>query len=184
MVLEDACSNWSLCTGFQRTLSSSWVLFEIMRLFPLTFWHSIKNSNFHFTTVRTNKTFVQILALKSIRNLNTVATIISVILTLTQSNQLRNMHRVQSFPGPCSQPIRNYSKKMFNFLLYLVFLFSFFFEAFVISYKLSLRWKISAIWLVEAACIFLILLFVTVQISVEYETLESEVWYTKHLNLQ
>ena len=48
---------------------------------------------------------------------------------------------------------------------------------------LSLNCKISAIWLVETACIFLIFLIATVQISVECETQESEAGYTKNLNL-
>ena len=48
---------------------------------------------------------------------------------------------------------------------------------------LSLKYKISAIWLVETVCIFLIFLIATVQISMECETQESEAGYTKHLNL-
>ena len=38
---------------------------------------------------------------------------------------------------------------------------------------LSLKCKISAIWLVETTCIFLILLFANEQISMECETQES-----------
>ena len=38
---------------------------------------------------------------------------------------------------------------------------------------LSLKCKITAIWLVETACIFLIFLIATVQISMECETQES-----------
>ena len=39
--------------------------------------------------------------------------------------------------------------------------------------ELSLKGKISAIWLVEKECIFLIFLIDTVQISMQYETQES-----------
>ena len=48
---------------------------------------------------------------------------------------------------------------------------------------LSLKCKISAVWLVETACIFLIFLIATVQISIECETQENEPGYTKHLKL-
>ena len=44
--------------------------------------------------------------------------------------------------------------------------------------SLSLKCKISAIWLVETAWIFLIFLIATKQISMECETHESEVGYT------
>ena len=46
---------------------------------------------------------------------------------------------------------------------------------------LSLKCKISAIWLGETVCIFLIFLIATVQVSMECETQENEVY--KHLNL-
>ena len=42
-----------------------------------------------------------------------------------------------------------------------------------ISETLSLKYKISAIWLVETASMFLIFLIATVQISMECETQES-----------
>ena len=48
---------------------------------------------------------------------------------------------------------------------------------------LSLKCKISAVRLVGTACIFLIFLIATVQISMECETQESEAGYTKKLNL-
>ena len=51
------------------------------------------------------------------------------------------------------------------------------------SIALLSKCKISAIWLVETAHIFLICLIAAVQISMTYETQESEVGYTKHLNL-
>ena len=38
---------------------------------------------------------------------------------------------------------------------------------------LTLKWKISAIWLVETVCIFLIVLIASVEISMECETQES-----------
>ena len=47
---------------------------------------------------------------------------------------------------------------------------------------LLLKCKISEIWLVETACMFQIILIATVQISMEYETQESEAGHTKHLN--
>ena len=40
--------------------------------------------------------------------------------------------------------------------------------------KLLLKCEVSAIWLVEKECIFLIFLIATVQISVECETQESK----------
>ena len=40
-------------------------------------------------------------------------------------------------------------------------------------YYLSLKCKISAVWLVETACIFLIFLIATVQMSMKCETQES-----------
>ena len=40
-------------------------------------------------------------------------------------------------------------------------------------YALSFKWKISAIWLVETASIFLIFLIATVQISLECEMQET-----------
>ena len=43
--------------------------------------------------------------------------------------------------------------------------------------------KISAIRLVETACVFMIFLIATVQISMACETQESKAGYTKHLNL-
>ena len=46
-----------------------------------------------------------------------------------------------------------------------------------------LTWKISAIWLIETACIFPIFLIATVQTSMEYETQEDKVGHTKFLNL-
>ena len=49
--------------------------------------------------------------------------------------------------------------------------------------ELLLKCKISAIWLVETACIFPIFLIATTQISMECETQESETEYTKYLNL-
>ena len=48
---------------------------------------------------------------------------------------------------------------------------------------LSLKCKISAIRLVEKACIFLVLLIATIQIPMECKTQESKVGYTKPLNL-
>ena len=48
---------------------------------------------------------------------------------------------------------------------------------------LSLKCKLSAIWLVETSCVFPIFLIATVQISMESETQESEEGYTKHFNL-
>ena len=53
----------------------------------------------------------------------------------------------------------------------------------VLKMVLSLKCKISAIWLVETTCILLIFLTATVQISMECETQENEAEYTKHLNL-
>ena len=48
---------------------------------------------------------------------------------------------------------------------------------------LSLKCKISAIWLVETACIFLIFLIVKVQMLMECEMQESKARCTKYLNL-
>ena len=51
--------------------------------------------------------------------------------------------------------------------------------------KFSLfKCKISAIWLVETASIFLIFLIATVQMWMGCETQEYEGRYTKHLNVQ
>ena len=51
------------------------------------------------------------------------------------------------------------------------------------EYIQNYRWsKISAIWLVEIAYIFLIFLIATLQILMECETLESWVGYSEHLN--
>ena len=49
--------------------------------------------------------------------------------------------------------------------------------------ELLLKCKISAIWLVETACIFPMFLIATAQISMKCETQESETGYTKYLNL-
>ena len=49
--------------------------------------------------------------------------------------------------------------------------------------NLSLKCKISAIWLVEKECIFLIFLIATVQISMKCEKQESKTGLKKHLNL-
>ena len=48
---------------------------------------------------------------------------------------------------------------------------------------LLLKCKISATWLVETACIFLIFLIATLQISMDCETQESQAGYTQHLRL-
>ena len=48
---------------------------------------------------------------------------------------------------------------------------------------LSLKCKIFTIWLVETACVLMIFLITTVQISIECETQKREAKYTKHLNL-
>ena len=50
-------------------------------------------------------------------------------------------------------------------------------------FALSLKCKISAIWLVEKACMYLIFLIATVQMSMECNTQESSAGSTKHLNL-
>ena len=50
-------------------------------------------------------------------------------------------------------------------------------------HALPLKWKISVISLVEAACIFLIILIATVQISMGCKTQENQATSTKHLNL-
>ena len=48
---------------------------------------------------------------------------------------------------------------------------------------MSLKCKVSAIRLVDTACIFLIFAIAAVQISVGCETQETEAGYTKHLTL-
>ena len=49
--------------------------------------------------------------------------------------------------------------------------------------QVSLKYKISAIWLIETAAIFAIFSVAAVQISMESETQESKARYTKHFNL-
>ena len=71
-----------------------------------------------------------------------------------------------------------YSKSLLTFIYIVLCCLSKAYKAF------SLKYKISVIWLVEAAFIFLILLTATVQISMECETQESYTWYAEHLNLQ
>ena len=48
---------------------------------------------------------------------------------------------------------------------------------------LSLKCKISIIWLVETLCIFLMFLITTVQMSMGCEMQESKAGYTEHWNL-